>query len=90
MIASKGRLSGEHGMANILIRDVDPKAVQRLKKRAKANGRSFQGELRVVVEQAAARPSPEEIEAIWKKWDRRFAGKRFDSSADLIRQDRDR
>ncbi len=51
-------------MANLSIRNLDDKVVERLKKRAKDNGRSLEAELRVLLKQAANRKSPEELLAI--------------------------
>ena len=51
-------------MANLSIRNVDDKVVERLKKKAKDNGRSLEAELRVLLKQAANRKSPEELLAI--------------------------
>ena len=76
-------------MADILIRGLDEKAVKRLKVRAKQHGRSLQGEVRRVLEQAAGAGS-EDIAALLDGWKTRFAGRRFSSSARLIREDRDR
>ncbi len=51
-------------MANLSIRNLDDKVVERLKKKAKDNGRSLEAELRVLLKQAANRKSPEELLAI--------------------------
>ncbi len=51
-------------MANLTIRNLDDKVVERLKKRAKDNGRSLEAELRELLKQAANRKSPEELLAI--------------------------
>ena len=51
-------------MANLTIRNLDDKVVERLKKKAKDNGRSLEAELRVLLKQAANRKSPEELLAI--------------------------
>jgi plasmid stability protein len=37
-------------MAQILIRDLDPKVVEKLKEQAARNGRSLESELRVILE----------------------------------------
>jgi plasmid stability protein len=42
-------------MPDLLVRDVDEAAVARLKERARLNGRSLGVELRMILEQAAAR-----------------------------------
>ena len=51
-------------MANLSIRNVDDNVVERLKKKAKDNGRSLEAELRELLKQAANRKSPEELLAI--------------------------
>ena len=75
-------------MPDILIRGVDPEALKRLKARAKRNGRSLQGEARKVLE-AAAGDSVVEILLRARQW-RKKLGRRFEDSATLIREDRDR
>ncbi len=40
-------------MPNILIRDLSPETVKRLKSRAHRNGRSMQSELKSIIERAA-------------------------------------
>jgi plasmid stability protein len=76
-------------MADILVRGLDAKTVQGLKKRAKTNGRSLQGELKIVLEEAAG-PASKRVEAILARWKPVFAGRKLDSTADLIREDRER
>jgi plasmid stability protein len=80
---------GDNAMPDILIRGVDAKTVQGLKKRAKANGRSLQGELKLVLQEAAG-SSGERVKAILARWKPVFAGRRLESTADLIREDRER
>ena len=78
-------------MANLTIRNVDDEVVERLKKKAKDNGRSLEAELRELLKQAAKRKSPEELLAIA---DRIAAmtpeGVKQTDSAELLREDRDR
>jgi antitoxin FitA len=78
-------------MAQILVRNLDEKTVRSLKRRAKAGGRSLQGEAKAILEQAAQEPG----------WDRRaflrkidefrnsFKGQVFSDSTELIRQERE-
>ena len=78
-------------MAQILVRDLDDATVERLKKRAQANGRSLQAEVKMVLEQharmemaafaAAADRIREELKA---------TGRTFSDSAEIIREERDR
>lgn len=78
-------------MANLTIRNLDDQVVERLKKKAKDNGRSLEAELRELLKQAANRKSPEELLAIA---DRIAAMTPEDvkqtDSAELLREDRDR
>ncbi len=75
-------------MADILVRGVDDQAMKRLKARAKRHGRSLQGEARIVLESAAGQ-SVAEVLASARQW-RKKLGRRFDDSAELIREDRER
>jgi len=76
-------------MPDILVRGLDPKTVEHLKLRAKRHGRSVQSEAKMLLEQAAG-ASREEIAAMFTAWKKRFAGREFDSSTDILRKDRDR
>ena len=76
-------------MPDILIRGLNSKVLNRLKARAKRHGRSLQGEARQLLEQAAG-DGPEQITALLDDWKRRLAGRRFISSAKLLREDRRR
>ncbi|MBM4030481.1 MAG: hypothetical protein FJ291_01700 [Planctomycetes bacterium] len=76
-------------MAQILVRDLDDVAVERLKARARQEGRSLQAEAKLILEQASLL----DMQTMRKRLDafrRRFGGRRFSDSADLIREDRDR
>jgi plasmid stability protein len=77
-------------MAQILVRDLDDATVARLKERARDNHRSLQGEVKAILEEAAAQASNAEVEAILDRWQRywRQKGKTFSDSAELIREDR--
>jgi plasmid stability protein len=80
----------EGGMAQVLVRRLDDKVVERLKRRAKEHGRSLQSEVKTILEEAApdyeaARKRIERFRANLKR-----SGRRFGDSATLIRGDRDR
>ncbi len=78
-------------MANLTIRNVDDHVVERLKKRAKGNGRSLEAELRELHKHAANRKSPEELLAIADRIAAMTpAGVKQTDSAELLREDRDR
>lgn len=76
-------------MAQILVRNLDDRVVERLKIRAHRDGRSLQSEVKMILEQAAKADmagARELAEAIRKK----MGDRSFDDSAKLIREDRDR
>ena len=73
---------------DVLIRSLDSQTLNRLKRRAKQHGRSLQGELRTILENAAGLSVAEALETAggWRK----KLGRRFEDSAELIREDRER
>lgn len=76
-------------MAQILVRGLDDGVVERLKKRAKSEGRSLQAECRLILEQAAKL----DMDTARKKlaeFRKRFGDRTFSDSVELIREDRDR
>jgi plasmid stability protein len=64
--------------------------VNRLKERAKINGRSLQQEAREILERGAATLTMEEAGRLSGRWHRRLGGRSFSDSARLIREDRER
>lgn len=77
-------------MSDILIRDVDPEAVDAIKARAARGGRSMQAELRQVIEDIAEQERRRKI--FWERADalrKSLEGREHSDSADLIREDRD-
>jgi plasmid stability protein len=76
-------------MAQIIVRNLDDAVVERLKARARANGRSLEAEVRQILEQSAkvdmatARLMAMDIR-------RRLKGRKFPDVAELIREDRER
>ena len=77
-------------MAQVLVRQLSDQVVNRLKKRAKEQGRSLQAEVKTILEEAVP-----DYEQAWKRIDTlrdklKRSGKAFSDSADLIREDRDR
>ena len=79
-------------MGQILVRGLDDKVIAKLKKRAKADGRSLQSEVRTILERAASEKKVDMatarkmVEEIQKSW----GGRTFSDSTLLIREDRDR
>ncbi len=76
-------------MAQILVRDVDKKVVDRLKAQAKRNGRSLQAEVKGILE-SATRLDPDTARKLALQLQRKLNGKKFSNSAELIREDRER
>ena len=77
-------------MAQMLVRDLDPEVVERLKARARVHGRSLQKEVKAILEEAAATLSLSEAEEVAKLWQKRLAGREYSDSAELVREDRER
>jgi plasmid stability protein len=76
-------------MAQVLIRDIEPDIVTKLKTRAQQNKRSLEAELRLILWQAAH----EEKTSITQEVERvqaLFAGRAFSDSVELLREDRER
>ena len=79
-------------MAQILVRNMDEDVIERLKKRAKEDGRSLQTEVKSILEKAAYEPKVdmETARKISEEFRRRFKGRKFPDTVELIREDRDR
>jgi len=76
-------------MPQLVIRNVDPQVVARLKAQAKRHHRSLEGELRQIVTEAA-RPSRAELAHRALALASALQGRWVGDSAALIREDRDR
>ena len=77
-------------MAQVLVRQLNDKVVDRLKKRAKEHGRSLQSEMKMILEDAVP-----DYERAWKRIDSlrlrlKRSSRKFSNSTDLLREDRDR
>jgi plasmid stability protein len=80
-------------VAQVLVRDLSPDTIESLKKRAEKNRRSLQGELKVILEEAARELTPigiSEFLARARAIRERTAGRVKTDSAELIRKDRGR
>jgi plasmid stability protein len=75
-------------MPNVLIRDIDPAALERLKARAKSRGRSLQAEMKEILETAAGFDM-ERFRRIAAESRAETAGRIQTDSADLIREGRE-
>jgi antitoxin FitA len=76
-------------MAQVLVRDLDDQTVKRLKERARQQGRSLEGEARLILTRAAG-VSFGEARKIARKWHRRLAGRPLPDSTEMVRKDRQR
>ncbi|MGH2586568.1 MAG: FitA-like ribbon-helix-helix domain-containing protein [Dehalococcoidia bacterium] len=77
-------------MAQILVRNLEPEVVDRLKKRAQSHGRSLQAEVAEILREESQKMTMAEARAAAEEIQRRFAGRTFPDSAELIREDRER
>lgn len=75
-------------MSQVLVRDLDPAVLERLKQRAESSGRSLQAELKLIIEQAARPVS--DVAALAARMRRKLAGRDHSDSAELLAQDRGR
>ena len=76
-------------MGQILVRDLNDDVIERLKDRARNDGRSLQSEVKIILEQAA-RADVQAARKLANDIRKRFKGRKLTDSADLIREDRDR
>jgi len=76
-------------MAQLLVRDVSAATVESLKRRARANRRSLQNELKEIIDHAA-RMNFEEFREAADRIRNSLKGRRFRDSTDLVREDRER
>jgi plasmid stability protein len=76
-------------LPHVLIRELDPRVVKKLKSRARLHRRSLQAELKDILERAAS-TSPADVLARVERVRAMFRGRRFSDSAALIRRDRAR
>jgi plasmid stability protein len=76
-------------MAQILVRNLDKDVVERLKQRARREGRSLQAEAKTILEGAAQIDARSAVQ-LAKTIRRGFRGRVFSDSAQLIREDRNR
>lgn len=76
-------------MADILIRNLNPTTVARLKQSAKKHGRSLQAHLKLLLEETTPFTMAEAAAAT-RAWHQRLKGRPFEDSATLLRKDRSR
>lgn len=76
---------------NVLVRNIDEETLEKLKKKAAANNRSLQAELKELLEMHAG-PDIEEVRNMVRENLEKYRkeGRKFSDSADDIREDRER
>ena len=79
-------------MSQILVRNLDEDVVERLKRRAKRDGRSLQSEVKSILEQAAneLKVDIETARKLCEQYRKRFKGRKFPDTVELICEDRNR
>ena len=77
-------------MANLTIRNLDDHVVERLKKRAKDNGRSLEAELRLLLSETASRLTGKEARARAERISAMTPDVEQTDSTKIIREFRDR
>lgn len=77
-------------MPNILVRNLEPETIERLKQRARRNRRSLQAEAKEILEDAAtpAELTTDEFRRQAEAIRRTTAGRHQTDSVDLLREDR--
>jgi hypothetical protein len=65
------------------------KIIERLRERARFNGRSLQQEVKALLEHAAETLTMREAQRLSERWSHRLGGRSTSDSAQLIREDRD-
>jgi plasmid stability protein len=77
-------------MSQILVRNLSKSAVDRLKKRARGEGRSLQSEAKIILERAAEeRPDREAVLKKFAELRARFKRRDLPDMVQLIREERD-
>ena len=76
-------------MGSIFVRGLDQKTIERLKERARLNGRTLQHEVKALLERAAETLTMREARRLSERWRHRLGRRSFTDSTRLIRKDRD-
>ncbi|MGB9253504.1 MAG: hypothetical protein WCC25_01590 [Candidatus Korobacteraceae bacterium] len=75
-------------MPDVLVRDLDPEVLSRLRLAAKTHGRSLQGEIHDVLQRASVR-TVAETRRLSRRWLRQLEGTPQSDSTKLIRKARE-
>lgn len=82
-------------MTQVVIENLDPIVIEKLKVRAQRHGRSLEAELKAILTQAADTEVSDRsaVEEAWERIDRaraKYADRTFSNSVELLREDRQR
>lgn len=77
-------------MPHVLVRNLAPSALARLKRRARINGRSLQSELKALLESSSRSLTLQEVQAEATRIRALLAGRIQGDSTELLREDRRR
>lgn len=77
-------------MPNVLVRDVEPEVLEKIKKRAARNGRSLQTEVQIILRRSAEAAEPLSDAKVAAKIKASLRGGTYSDSAELLREDRNR
>lgn len=76
-------------MSDLLVRNLDPKILKRLKAIAQRHHRSLQSEIKAILTEVVPFLTKEAV-SVSSQWRRQINGRKLTDSADLIREDRNR
>jgi len=81
-------------MTQLVIENLDPNVIEKLKIRAQRQGRTLEAELKVILEMAAEGVDTATLKAkAWERIDKarsKYVGRTFSDSVELLREDRQR
>lgn len=76
-------------MPDVLVRNIDVEVLEKMKLRAKLNGRSLQAELKMLIGSSVSSNGTSDIETA-RNIKAKLRGRQFSDSADILREDRER
>lgn len=81
-------------MTQVILENLDPNIIEKLKARAQQHGRSLEAELKAILTQAAQiEVTDTDATQAWERIDRvraNYTGRTFSDSVELLREDRQR
>jgi len=77
-------------MPSVLVRNLDPKTIDRLKVHAAEHGRSVQAEAKAIIEKSVNAYTMAEFRRVAGRMRKKLRGRKHSDSTELIREDRRR